>query len=475
METTGLDKSFDQVLEFAAIRTDRALNEIERHHIEVQLTRDSVPAPQALMTHRIPLAIHHGEREDVAVRRIHGLLNKPGTYSGGYNTLGFDDELLRFSFYRHMFTPYTHQYANGCGRFDLYPMVVLYALYQPDVLAWPSLEDGTRSLRLDAISELNDLAQGAAHRAMTDVEATIALAKRLAQHEAMWSYALGYFDKAMDQQRLRQCETSWAGVSAPYPLALMVHGRFGAKANYMSPVMYLGQHEHYKNQGLWLRLDAIDFSEKIDGLEGDKSIFNQSVASLVCRKKWAEPGLVLPLSPRHIKVVSEQRQQQLVHNLQWLAQREPALALLRQSVLKEPYPAISGIDMDAGLYQSEFQTQGEIQWAREFYLAPDETRESLLPSAPTRRLRMQAIRWVWRYMPDALSDADGQALQSYVQGLNARDASQRLINYRGELRRAPWEVQQQISGLLEEGALDAEQKGLLNQLGRYLSARWSLS
>jgi len=32
-ETTGLNKSFDQVLQFAAIRTDLDLNEIERHEL----------------------------------------------------------------------------------------------------------------------------------------------------------------------------------------------------------------------------------------------------------------------------------------------------------------------------------------------------------------------------------------------------------------------------------------------------------
>ena len=31
LETTGLNPCFDQVLQFAAIRTDLSLNEIERH------------------------------------------------------------------------------------------------------------------------------------------------------------------------------------------------------------------------------------------------------------------------------------------------------------------------------------------------------------------------------------------------------------------------------------------------------------
>ena len=35
IETTGLNKAFDQVLQFAAIRTDPELNEIDRHAVEL--------------------------------------------------------------------------------------------------------------------------------------------------------------------------------------------------------------------------------------------------------------------------------------------------------------------------------------------------------------------------------------------------------------------------------------------------------
>ena len=47
IETTGLNKAFDQVLQFAAIRTDPELNEIERHDIKVNLRPDVIPSPLA--------------------------------------------------------------------------------------------------------------------------------------------------------------------------------------------------------------------------------------------------------------------------------------------------------------------------------------------------------------------------------------------------------------------------------------------
>ncbi len=99
IETTGLNKAFDQVLQFAAVRTDSELNEIDRQSIKIKLRSDIIPSPRALITNRMSIAeLTSGACEFEAVRQIHGLMNAPGTVSLGYNTLGFDDEFLRFSF-----------------------------------------------------------------------------------------------------------------------------------------------------------------------------------------------------------------------------------------------------------------------------------------------------------------------------------------------------------------------------------------
>ena len=170
LETSGLNKSFAQVVEFAAIRTDMALREIERTHFYVKLTRDVIPAPDAFATHRLSMqTLAEGLAEPEAMAKFHGLLNLPGTISLGYNTLGFDDEFLRFSFYRALLPPYTHQYSQGCGRMDLYPITVLYRLFQPDVMQWPQTEAGLPTMKLEHIAACNGWLTGQAHHAMTDV------------------------------------------------------------------------------------------------------------------------------------------------------------------------------------------------------------------------------------------------------------------------------------------------------------------
>ena len=104
IETTGLNKCFDQVLHFAAIRTDSNLETISEHEFEIKLNPDVIPSPGAMMVHGMDLSsMQEGMRECDAMVQIHQLMNQPGTISLGYNTLGFDDEFLRFSFFRHFF------------------------------------------------------------------------------------------------------------------------------------------------------------------------------------------------------------------------------------------------------------------------------------------------------------------------------------------------------------------------------------
>src|SRR3989344_4990094 len=258
IETSGLNKCFDQVLQFAAIRTDLDFNELEQHEFWIRLNPDIIPSPEAMITHRIPLEeLKAGLPEMEAMKKIHVLLNTPGTISVGYNTLGFDDEFLRFSFYRNLLSPYTHQYAMGCGRMDLYPMTIMYYLFCREALEWPFL-NGKLTLRLEHLSALNELTIGQAHNALVDVKACVALAKKLAAHQSMWSYVTRYFDKKTDLHRMNGLSPAFPKGDSRVKEALLMQGKLGVDQHYQAPVISLGQHQHYTNQTLWLRLDWPD-------------------------------------------------------------------------------------------------------------------------------------------------------------------------------------------------------------------------
>ncbi len=88
---------------------------------------------------------------------------------------------------------------------DLYPAIILFYLFQPQLLHWPEKDNGQVSLKLEDLNAANQLAGGHAHDAMHDVEATLALAKRLAESDTLWQYLQGYFQKKLT---LNACKKS---------------------------------------------------------------------------------------------------------------------------------------------------------------------------------------------------------------------------------------------------------------------------
>ena len=147
LETSGLSVAFDQILQYAAITTDSDFNIINSDTGYAQYRPDVWPAPEAAVTHCINFIPAHAPTESAVIKKLHQEFNTPNTITLGYNTLGFDDEFLRFAFYRNLLPPYTHQYANNCQRRDLYPITALYYLFAHDALNWPTL-DGKISLKL---------------------------------------------------------------------------------------------------------------------------------------------------------------------------------------------------------------------------------------------------------------------------------------------------------------------------------------
>ena len=142
LETSGLSKPFDQIQQFAGKRLDESFNEIESSFLEARIAPDVIPSPYAVVTHQINMDEDAGKMSEFqATQLIHDMINTPNTISIGYNTLGFDDEFLRFAFYRNLLTPYTHQYANGCQRFDVFPLTIFYYLFENSVIKWPTIND----------------------------------------------------------------------------------------------------------------------------------------------------------------------------------------------------------------------------------------------------------------------------------------------------------------------------------------------
>ncbi|RUP26093.1 MAG: exodeoxyribonuclease I [Curvibacter sp.] len=179
-ETFGANTRRDRPAQFAAIRTDAELNEVgEPLMLYCQPAPDYLPDPQScLITGITPqLCLEKGVPEHQFAARIEAEFSEPGTVGVGYNTIRFDDEITRFMFWRNLIDPYAREWQNGCGRWDLLDVVRMAYALRPEGIVWPTKEDGSQSFKLEHLSAANGLLHEAAHDALSDVRATIALAR----------------------------------------------------------------------------------------------------------------------------------------------------------------------------------------------------------------------------------------------------------------------------------------------------------
>lgn len=446
IETTGLNKAFDQVLHFAAIRTDTNLNELERHDIKVKLNPDVIPAPQALITHYIGIKESlEGISEVAAIKQIHQLLNTPGTISVGYNTLGFDDEFLRFSFYRNLLTPYTHQYANQCGRMDIYPMAIMYFLFKNHVIQWPEV-DGKISLKLENINAKNNFFSGRSHHAMVDVEVTLALARKFLQEKDMWDYLTAYFNKQTDEKRSQ---------SLANKIGLMIYGKIGSEKFFQSPVLFLGNHLHYKNQ-LWLRLDT----EELASTTPD----NINEKTWVIRKKLAEPGFILPLEEKYLKYFSPERRELMEKNKLWLQQNPELFQQITKYHAEFKYPNFPQTDVEARLYMDGFLSFDDQRLCQRFHAVPEKEKAGVAENMRNPGLRSLATRILGRHFPSVMTPAQKDDFADYMRRVMNEEE---IIDFRGEKRLTPQAALLTIAELRKAELLPA-QKDLLDELEGYL-------
>ncbi|WP_455923938.1 exodeoxyribonuclease I [Pseudomonas putida] len=238
-ETTGINPRNDRALQVAGIRTDADLNEIEAPiNLYCQPSDDILPHPAAcVITGITPDRLaERGLCEAEFMTRVNEQMARAGTCSAGYNTLRFDDEVTRYSLYRNFFDPYAREWQGGNTRWDLIDVVrTAYAL-RPEGIEWPQV-DGRVSMKLELLTAANGIDHGQAHDALSDVRATIALARLIRDRQPKlynWLYQLRSKQKVLDQVRLLQ------------PL-VHISGRFSAERNYLGVVLPLAWHPRNRN------------------------------------------------------------------------------------------------------------------------------------------------------------------------------------------------------------------------------------
>jgi exodeoxyribonuclease-1 len=464
IETTGLNKAFDQILQFAAIRTDRQLNEIERYTLAVKLRPDVIPSPGAMITNRLSVAdLASGRCEFEAIRQIHELMNQRETISLGYNSLGFDDEFLRFSFHRNLLPPYTHQFKNGCRRMDLLPIAVMFWLYKRKIITWPQIQSKP-SLKLEHIREANQLASGPAHDASVDVAATVELARRFFKNQKMWNYLMGYFEKETDVHRIADIPAVFQSVLGEHRKGLMVSSEYGPRQMYQIPVLSIGKSIPYSNQTLWLRLDLPELREtKADSM---------AESTWIVRKRYGEPGILLPPNQRYLKFLGDDRKTVVAENLDWLQSNPSKFQQIVNYHREYTYPFIPNLDPDAALYQIGFFTRSDEKLFKEFQTAPLDKKEAIAKRLKSQDAQVLAVRLLCRNYPQQISPDLADKFEAYLRRINPAREDEAIVDYRGLPRMTPSAALAEIRRFKKSGKLDNHQKKLLDDLQNYIKSNF---
>ncbi len=255
-ETFGLDPRRERPAQFAGIRTDAELNVIgEPVMLYCQPANDYLPdAESCLLTGITPqLCLQRGVPEHEFAAKIEALLAEPGTIGVGYNSIRFDDEVTRHLFWRNLIDPYAREWQNDCGRWDIQDVVRMAYALRPDGIQWPTKLDDRKpndptatrpSFKLEDLARANGLLHEAAHDALSDVRATIALARliRTAQPK-LFEFCLSLHKK--DRVAAELGLPASAQTAQPF---LHVSGMFAPERGCLAIMWPLATHPGNKNE-----------------------------------------------------------------------------------------------------------------------------------------------------------------------------------------------------------------------------------
>lgn len=180
LETSGFNPREARIMQFAGQRTDLDLHPVgDPVNLLIKITDDILPDVDAtLITGITPqMTLADGLTEAEFLREFENSIAIPGTVFLGFNTVRFDDEFMRCLHYRNFYDPYEWQWQDNRSRWDLLDVVRMTRALRPQGIEWPFDIHGKPTNRLELLTGLNKLSHEQAHDALSDVTATIEVAR----------------------------------------------------------------------------------------------------------------------------------------------------------------------------------------------------------------------------------------------------------------------------------------------------------
>ena len=415
-ETFGTDPARDRPVQFAGLRTDKELNPVsDPLTLFCKPTPDCLPHPEAcLITGITPqMGLDRGLRECDFITEINAEFSVPGTCVVGYNNIRFDDEVTRYTLYRNLIDPYAREWRNGNSRWDLIDVMRMTRALRPEGIEWPDDDEGKPTFRLDRLSAANGIAHEDAHDALSDVRATIDMARLIkVRQPRLFSYLLGHRGKQQAGDLLS------LGKMLP-----VVHAssRFSAERGCIAVVVALAKHPTNPNgvvtydlsvdPGPLLELDPEELHRRLftprDSLPSGvdrlplKTVHINKCPALapvgVLRQEDADRlGLDLTLCNEHLARLKS----------------EPELEAKVQSILEIDERSPLGEDPDLMLYSGFLRDKDRVALDRFRRLSPELMALSQ-PIFEDARLPEMVFRYRARNYPESLSSAEQERWREF--------------------------------------------------------------
>ncbi len=464
-ETFGIDPRTDRPAQFAAVRTDAELNEIGTPiNILCQPAPDYLPSAQScLITGITPQqCLQQGLPEHQFAEQLHAALAQPDTIGVGYNSIRFDDEFTRFLFWRNLIDPYGREWQNGCSRWDLLDVVRMFYALRPDGIVWPQV-DGKPSFRLELLTAANGIAHEAAHDALSDVRATVALARLLRQHNPR------LFDFALSLRKKDRVAEELGLPAAPQHARPFVHvsGMYPAERGCLAMLWPLASRPGNRNEILaWdLRHDPSELA-LLDATTIRQRLFTPAAELPPGMQRLPIRPIALNKSPmvlrwRHALVPQlEQRwqfdvEQHLRHAA--MARDLPDMSAIWAEVYARPAATGPAPDVDGDLYGG-FLGNGDRHKLDELRQLPGEALAHQRISFEDDRLHELLFRYRARNFPDSLNAEETLQWQEHC--------CARLLEGTGNARTVD-ALLEELDTLQTRQDLTARQQKLLDQLHAY--------
>lgn len=261
LETSGINARAQRIMQFAGQRTDKEFNPVgEPDNWLIALTDEILPDPEAVLVTGITpqKTKEEGYTEAEFLKLFTEQVCQPDTVIVGYNSVRFDDEFMRATLWRNFYDPYEWQWQDGRSRWDLLDVVRMVRALRPEGITWPVDKEGKPTNRLELLTKENGLGHDNAHDALSDVHATIAVAKLLKEKQPkIFEYLLGMRSKKAVLELVRADD--------PQPF-LYTSGRYASEHQKTTAAIVIGQAAHGNVLVYDLRIDPSQF----DGVSDDE-------------------------------------------------------------------------------------------------------------------------------------------------------------------------------------------------------------